>query len=63
MYQILENNLENICTDKYLIQMQSQAKSSGIKLLEVHGVRKSLDPNLRLEKQHTFPKQGNLERL
>ena len=24
---------------------------------------KSLDPNLRPEKQHTFPKQGNLERL
>ena len=41
----------------------SQAKSSGIKLPEVHGVRKSLDPNLRPEKQHTFPKQGNLERL
>ena len=25
-------------------------------------MRKSLDPNLRPEKQHTFPKQGNLER-
>ena len=61
MYQILESNFENFCTDKYLIQMQSQAKSSGIKLLVVHGVRKDLDPNLRLEKQHTFPKQGNLE--
>ena len=24
---------------------------------------KSLDPNQRPEKQHTFPKQGNLERL
>ena len=43
--------------------MQSQAKSSGIKLLEVHGVEKSLNPNLRPEKQHTFSKQGNLERL
>ena len=42
--------------------MQSQAKSSGIKLLEVHGVEKSLNPNLRPEKQHTFPKEGNLER-
>ena len=42
--------------------MQSQAKSSGIKLPEVHGVRKNLDPNLRPEKQHTFPKQGNLGR-
>ena len=62
MYQILENNLENFFDDKYLIQTQSQAKSSGIKLLEVHGVGKSLNPNLRPEKQHTFPKQGNLER-
>ena len=42
--------------------MQSQAKSSGIKLLELHGMRKILDPNLRPEKQHTFPKQGNLKR-
>ena len=64
MYQVLEDNfyLENFCTDKYLIQMQSQAKSSGIKLSEVHGVRKNLDPNLRPEKLHTLPKQGNLER-
>ena len=65
MYQILEENfyLENFCTDKYLIQMQSQAKSSGIKLPEVHGMRKNLDPNQRPEKQHALPKQGNLERL
>ena len=42
--------------------MRSQAKSSGIKLLEVHGMRKNLDPNLRHEKQHTLPKQGSLER-
>ena len=42
MYPNLEDkfNLEKFCTDKYLIQMQSQAKSSGIKLPEVHGVRK-----------------------
>ena len=26
-------------------------------------MRKNLDPNLKPEKQHTFPKQGNLERL
>ena len=60
MYKILENNLNNFDksnfgNDKYLIQMHSQAKTSGIKLLEVHGVGKSLDPNLRPEKQHTFP--------
>ena len=62
MYQVLEENfyLENFCTNKYLIQMQSQAKSSGSKLLEVHGMRKYLDPNQRPEKQHALPKQGNL---
>ena len=37
--------------------MHSQAKASGTKLLEVHGVQKDLDPNLRPEKQHTIPKQ------
>ena len=42
--------------------MQSQAKSSGIKLLEDHCIRKNSDPNLRLEKQNAFCKQGNLER-
>ena len=44
MYQILEDNFyleNNFCTDKYLIQTQSQAKSSGVKLLEVHGMRKN----------------------
>ena len=30
--------------------MHSQAKTSGTKLLEVHGVQKGLDPNLRTEK-------------
>ena len=67
MYKFLKNNLNNINNDKfgngkYLIQTHSPAKTSGIKLLEVHGVGKSLDPNLRPEKQHTFPKQGKLER-
>ena len=37
--------------DKFLIQMHSQAKTSSTKLLEVHRIRKELDPNLRLEKQ------------
>ena len=42
--------------------MHSQAKISGTNLLEVHGVQKGLDPNLRPAKQHTIPKQGGLER-
>ena len=49
--------------EKYLIQTCSQAKSSDTKLLEVHGVQKELDLNLRPEKQHAISKQGKLERL
>ena len=68
MYKILENSLNNLhknngsSDSKYLIQMHSQAKTSGTKLLEVHGVEKSLNPNLRPEKQHTIPKQGKSKR-
>ena len=60
MCQILD---DNYYSEKYLIQTRSQAKSSGIKLPEVHGVGKNLDPNLKPEKQHTTPKQGSKERL
>ena len=67
MYKILENDLNkvnnnNFGNGKYLIETHSQAKTSGTKLQEVHGVGKSLDPNLKPEKQHTFPKQGKLRR-
>ena len=48
--------------EKYLIQTCSQAKSSGTRLPEVHGVQKELNPNLRPEKQHTMSKQRKLER-
>ena len=34
---------------KYLVQTRSQAKSSGIKLPEVHGMGKGLDPNIQRE--------------
>ena len=43
--------------------MGSQAKTSGTKPPEVHGVQKSLNPNLRPEKQHAISKQGKPERL
>ena len=39
-----------------------QAKMSGIKLPEVQGVRKELNPNLRPEKQHAMPKKGITEK-
>ena len=60
MCQILD---DNYYSEKYLIQTRLQAKSSGIKLLEVHGVGKNLDPNLKPEKQHAISKQGSMERL
>ena len=67
-YKILEDNRnfgkcnKKIDNEKYLIQTHSEAKSSGTKLLEVHGVQKELNPNLRPEKQHIISKQGKLER-
>ena len=48
MCQVLDDNYYN---EKYLDQTRyTQAKSSGTKLLEVHGMRKNLDPNLKPEK-------------
>ena len=53
MYKILENNLNNFdknnsySNSKYLVQMCSQAKTSGTKLPEVHRVEKSLKPQLK----------------
>ena len=35
--------------DKYLVQIQSQTRDSGIKVPEVHGAKKGVDPNLRPE--------------
>ena len=70
-YNILEENRKvDACINfpcknenKFLIQTCSQAKTSGTKLLEVHGVRKELNPNLRPEKQLTMPKEGMTEKL
>ena len=39
-------NLDEGSLEKYLVQIRSQAKSSGIKLPEVHGVGRGLDPNI-----------------
>ena len=53
MHKVLHENCYNI--ENYLVQTRSQARSSGIKLLEVHGVGKNLDPNRKPEKQHANP--------
>ena len=43
--------------DKYLVQIQLQVRSSGIRLLEIHGAKKELDPHVQPGKQKTFPMQ------
>ena len=40
---------------RYLIQMTSQAKTSGIVLPKVHGVDQGVDPNIKPEKQVIKP--------
>ena len=48
MHKVLQEIYYNI--DSYLVQTRFQAKSSGIKLPEVHDMRQNLDPNIKLEK-------------
>ena len=64
-YRILDKNRKiHVCKneEKFLIQTCSQAKTSGTKLPEVHGIRKELNPNLRPEKQHAMPKKSMTKR-
>ena len=49
MHKVLQENYYKI--NSYLVHTRSQARSSGIKLSEVHGMRKNLDPNIKLETQ------------
>ena len=55
---ILRHRYYNVGQEKesrYLIQMQPQAKTSGIILPEVHGVDKGVDPGVKPEKQILKP--------
>ena len=42
-------NLGNMSEDKYLVQTRSQAKLTGVKVPEVHGMEKSLVPHVKPE--------------
>ena len=42
------------------MQTRLQTRSSGIKLPEVHGMGKNLDPSIKPEKQHANPIKGNV---
>ena len=56
MHNILHEKYYNIGkSEKYFVQVWSQTKSRRIKLPEVHGVSKNLDPNIQPEKQNIRP--------
>ena len=61
MHKVLQENYYKI--DSYLVQTRSQARSSGIKLPEVHGMRKNLDIYIKPEKQHVSPIKGSVVKL
>ena len=42
------------------MQTRFQARPSGIKLPEVHGMGKNLDPNIKVEKQYVNPIKGSV---
>ena len=42
-------------TNKYLIKTRSQTKSGGIKVPEIHGANKGLDPHVKLGRQRSLP--------
>ena len=42
-------------TNKYLIQTRSQVKSSGVKVLEINGINKGLNPHVKPESQRLLP--------
>ena len=60
MHQVLHKNYYD--TENYLVQTRSQARSNSIKLLEVHGMGKNLDPKNKTRKQHAIPIKGSIEK-
>ena len=53
-YQI-NNEFDKPKTDKYLVQTRSQVKSSSIKVPEIHGANKGLNPCVKPGKQRPLP--------
>ena len=55
-YQIDNTNaISQPETNKYLVQTRSQTKSGGIKIPEIHGMNKGLDPHVKLGRQRSLP--------
>ena len=53
----IDNEINLPRKDKYLVQTRSQVRSSGIRLPEIHGANKGLDPHAQPGKQKSFPIQ------
>ena len=51
----IDNKINQPKNDRYLVQTRSQVKSNGIKLPEIHGANKSLNPHVQPGKQRPFP--------
>ena len=51
----IDNEINQPRNVRYLVQTRSQVKSSGIKLSEIHGANKGLDPHVQPGKQRPFP--------
>ena len=56
-FYCIDNDMNLPRKDKYLVQTRSQVRSSGIRLPEIHGANKGLDPHVQLGKQKSFPIQ------
>ena len=56
-FYCIDNEINSPRKDKYLVQTRSQVRSSGIRLPEIHGVDKGLDPHVQPGKQKSFPIQ------
>ena len=53
MHQVLHKNYYN--TENYLVQTRSQTRPSGIKLPDIHGMGKNLDPNINQKNNMPIP--------
>ena len=54
-YYHFDNEINLPRKDKYLVQTRSQVRSSGIRLPEIHGAHKDVDPHVQPGKQKSFP--------
>ena len=56
-FYCIDNEINLPRKDKYLVQTRSQVRLSGIRLPEIHGANKGLDPHVQPGKQKSFPIQ------